>query len=122
VFPPTVGAGLLGSALAAGPLPVIGNLVLHLVYGALLGDRYAPARRSSADLADLSDEMAEQVASMLRAERGVAVGLGAGAAVGFAIGIVAARAFSFELVPATDLAMPLTGAVWEPRSGSRSAR
>ena len=111
VFLPIVGAGLLGSALGAGPLPVIGNLVLHLVYGALLGDLYARARRSSVDLADLSEEMAEQVASMLRAERGVAVGLGAGAAVGLAIGIVVARAFRFELVPATDLAMPLTGAV-----------
>jgi hypothetical protein len=41
VFFPIMGAGVLGSDLGAGPLPVIGNLILHLVYGAVLGSLYA---------------------------------------------------------------------------------
>lgn len=38
---PLMNAGFLGTELGAGPLPVIGNLVLHLVYGATLGLVYA---------------------------------------------------------------------------------
>src|SRR5262245_37643628 len=37
VFFPIVGAGFLGMDLDAGPFPAIGNLVLHLIYGATLG-------------------------------------------------------------------------------------
>lgn len=37
---PLMDAGFLGSDLGAGPLPFIGNLVLHLVYGATLGFVY----------------------------------------------------------------------------------
>lgn len=43
VFFPAVGAGMLGLGLGAGPLPVIGNLILHLVYGAVLGWFYSSA-------------------------------------------------------------------------------
>lgn len=43
VFFPLMGAGLFGYLLAAGPLPAIGNLVLHLCYGATLGVVYGPA-------------------------------------------------------------------------------
>jgi hypothetical protein len=39
---PLLGGGMLGLALGAGPLPVIGNLLLHLVYGAMLGVIYGP--------------------------------------------------------------------------------
>jgi hypothetical protein len=41
VFFPLVGGGFLGMSLDAGPLPAIGNLLLHLVYGAILGSVYA---------------------------------------------------------------------------------
>src|SRR5919199_4615134 len=37
VFMPLVGSGLLGIGLGAGPLPILGNLVLHVVYGAAFG-------------------------------------------------------------------------------------
>ena len=37
VFLPLMGGGLFGMDLGAGPLPIVGNLVLHLVYGAGLG-------------------------------------------------------------------------------------
>jgi hypothetical protein len=38
VFLPAVGGGMLGLSLGAGPLPIIGNLILHLVYGIVLGE------------------------------------------------------------------------------------
>jgi hypothetical protein len=34
---PLVGGGFLGLALGAGPLPILGNLVLHVIYGAVVG-------------------------------------------------------------------------------------
>ena len=40
VFFPLVDAGFFGLNLGAGPLPIIGNLILHLVYGAVLGETY----------------------------------------------------------------------------------
>ncbi len=40
VFFPVTGAGFFGLALGAGPLPIIGNLILHVVYGAALGETY----------------------------------------------------------------------------------
>jgi len=42
VFFPIVGAGFLGTALGAGPLPIFGNLIAHLAYGATLGLVYGP--------------------------------------------------------------------------------
>src|SRR5690606_33464757 len=41
VFFPVLDAGFFGADLGAGPLPVIGNLILHLAYGAVLGVVYA---------------------------------------------------------------------------------
>lgn len=39
---PLLGGGLFGLALGAGPLPIIGNILLHVVYGAILGVVYGP--------------------------------------------------------------------------------
>jgi hypothetical protein len=39
---PVLGGGPFGLALGAGPLPTIGNLVLHAVYGSILGVVYGP--------------------------------------------------------------------------------
>jgi hypothetical protein len=41
VFLPLVGGGLFGTRIGAGPLPVIGNIILHLIYGAVLGGMFA---------------------------------------------------------------------------------
>jgi hypothetical protein len=41
IFLPIIGGGFLGLAIDAGPLPVIGNLVLHLAYGLAAGQVYA---------------------------------------------------------------------------------
>jgi len=40
---PLVGGGFLGMGLGAGPLPIIGNLILHAVYGAILGATFGSA-------------------------------------------------------------------------------
>src|SRR5262249_21954888 len=37
IFIPLLGGGFLGLSLGAGPLPIIGNLILHVLYGAVLG-------------------------------------------------------------------------------------
>ena len=39
---PLLGGGLFGLALGAGPLPIVGNILLHVVYGAILGLVYGP--------------------------------------------------------------------------------
>jgi hypothetical protein len=39
---PLLGGGLFGLALGAGPLPIVGNVLLHLAYGAVLGVVYGP--------------------------------------------------------------------------------
>jgi hypothetical protein len=41
VFLPVMGGGVLGLYLGAGPLPLLGNLLLHLGYGVTLGELYA---------------------------------------------------------------------------------
>lgn len=76
VFLPLIGGGLLGMGLGAGPLPMLGNLILHGVYGAVLGAVFATA--ASEDI--LVDQ---------RSERGAARGLVLGLAAGAALGIVA---------------------------------
>ena len=49
VFLPAVGGGFFGWATGAGPFPAIGNLILHLVYGATLGLVYGPVGDIAAD-------------------------------------------------------------------------
>lgn len=80
VFFPIVGAGFLGLGLGAGPLPIIGNLILHLVYGGVLGAFYAIPESSV-------DREIEQVPILNRWEnRGLAIGLAAGLVAGLTVG------------------------------------
>ncbi len=72
----------------AGPLPAVGNLILHLMYGAALGLVYGP-------LGDvLMEEPADagqrdlEVVSMHRAEGSAARGILIGVAVGGGIGLL----------------------------------
>ncbi len=89
VFLPIVGGGFLGFALGAGPLPIIGNLVLHSVYGVTLGAMYGPLGDIAADEfphAGQTDEP-EVVA---RYERAAARGVVGGAIAGLVVGVVLA--------------------------------
>lgn len=75
---PLWGGGLFGMSLGAGPLPILGNLILHLVYGAVLGMVYALAPVA------VQDDTATGRAAAATAQRGGAIGIGAGLAVGVA--------------------------------------
>jgi hypothetical protein len=85
VFLPLVGGGLFGDAIGAGPLPAIGNLILHLAYGATLGAIYGPLGDIPADnLARGAprDEMEIMEHYEQTAARGIVIGGIVGAIVG----------------------------------------
>lgn len=75
VFFPVAGVGMFGSEIDAGGLPVLGNLILHLVYGLVLASMYAIEERS----AEFTDADRQANAN---AERGAAIGIFVGGIVG----------------------------------------
>ncbi len=77
VFFPAVGGGLFGSDLSAGPLPAIGNLVLHLIYGAILGTVFA--------IPEVSTDAIDTRAARSQND-GTAIGLVVGLTVGLVVG------------------------------------
>lgn len=79
VFFPIMDAGVFGKDLGAGPLPVIGNLILHLVYGAVLGSLYA------VDLESWLDGSEVDLLHNRAAETYAAIGMVIGAPVGLVI-------------------------------------
>lgn len=115
-FFPLVGAGFLGLDLDAGPLPALGNLILHLSYGLSLGVMYAipttrgiGAHRGAARLARWEDRGLAM---------GLAIGLMAGAALGLIIALVTdTRVDSTELVLAGASVGVLAGAIIGPFLG-----
>lgn len=88
IFLPLMGGGLLGMNIGAGPLPIIGNLILHLVYGAVLGSAYAEAAE------DWLDDTEVDHVNAAAAERGAAAGLVVGLVSGLVIGWLIAPAFA----------------------------
>src|SRR5262249_20397552 len=64
---PLLGGGLFGLALGAGPLPLLGNLLLHVVYGTTLGLIYGPFGDRSAETLGPDDD--EDRRAMAAAER-----------------------------------------------------
>jgi hypothetical protein len=88
VFMPLVGGGLLGMSLGAGPLPVLGNLILHAVYGAVLGTVWGSAE--SVMDRPLRTAWTEDLQAGRLSELGAARGLGIGLALGIVLGVVAA--------------------------------
>ncbi len=88
VFFPLVGAGFFGLGLGAGPLPILGNLVLHLLYGGVLGAISGPL----GDRVDgeSSGQPGENAASLRLAEDGAVKGLVGGLVVGLVVGAVVA--------------------------------
>jgi hypothetical protein len=87
VFLPLVGAGVAGASLGAGPLPIIGNLILHLVYGFVLGQLYDPTAGRPAVAADtVYDEPLESYA-VAQSEVSSAAGIVVGAVVGAIVGV-----------------------------------
>lgn len=76
VFFPAMDSGFLGLDIDAGPLPIIGNLAVHLVYGAVLGWMYGIPLESGID-----DNPLDRAANV-GAERGAAKGVPVGAVIG----------------------------------------
>jgi hypothetical protein len=87
VFLPLVGGGVLGFGLGAGPLPIIGNLILHVVYGAVLGLVYAVGDTLPDGPVD-GDDVWASPRSQIGAARGVLLGLGFGIAAGLLAALV----------------------------------
>lgn len=99
VFLPIVGAGFFGSALGAGPLPIIGNLILHLVYGVTLGLVYSPlgdidverlVEREPSHLPEVDVDAWAMASSEAMAARGLVIGIALGVVVGV-VGVLAAQ-------------------------------
>jgi len=88
IFLPLMGGGFFGMATGAGPLPILGNLILHLVYGAVLGTSYAEATE------DWLDDTEVDHLNAAAAERGAAGGVLVGVVVGLVLGWIVAPAFS----------------------------
>jgi MFS family permease len=104
-FLPIMGGGWLGMDIDAGPLPIIGNLILHLVYGAVLGSVYGIALE-----AGLEGRRGEREAAV-GAERGGAIGVVTGTLAGLVIGYFVGPSLEiFESEIVTMLAGALVGA------------
>ncbi len=115
LFLPLVGGGLLGLATGAGPLPVLGNLAVHLVYGATLGAIYAiPAESGMVHGAvDLN--------ANARANRGAAFGIVVGAVLGGTAGLLIELVFTHPASVASGslvLAGGAMGGAWGAVIGS----
>jgi hypothetical protein len=110
VFVPLLGGGVFGLSLSAGPLPILGNLILHALYGVVLGvvwgsaDSVVDYPRQPAYTEDLQ---ASRV-SELGAARGLALGLIVGTLVGLLVAAVVSVAGMNPL--AIVVAIGLTGA------------
>ena len=88
---PLLGGGLFGLALGAGPLPIVGNLLLHGVYGAILGVVYGPM--GDLDASTLERPSGTGVGAVAGSfERTAAVLLIGGLVVGGLAGLIASMA------------------------------
>lgn len=127
VFMPLVGGGFLGFSLGAGPLPIVGNLILHVVYGAVLGTVWGSAESFMDERMTLDD--GEDLQASRVSELGAARGLGIGLALGVGLGLVGTMlvphvtgAQGLSMNPlAMIVAVGLTGAAFGGFIGSLSA-
>ncbi|MGI8549883.1 MAG: hypothetical protein ACR2PL_03640 [Dehalococcoidia bacterium] len=101
VFFPAFGGGLLGFGLGAGPLPMLGSLLLHAVFGAVVGHVYMRA-----DAVHVSNDgwSATDSGEEAEAERGLAIGILGGGALGLLLGLSVSATLSLT-------GMALVGAV-----------
>lgn len=98
IFLPLTGAGVVGLNLGAGPLPALGNLVLHLIFGAVLGALYS-RRADAPDTAEGAPDRSEPLEqpAMQHSEGVAAAGILGGLLVGALLGL----AFAVLLPPRT---------------------
>lgn len=101
VFLPLVGAGVFGLAIGAGLLPGGGAILLHAVYGVLLGATYALA--DGENMEGTADNALAKAVTLV--ERDMALGLVGGALLG---GLIAGLLAGVSAVSATATSLPLT--------------
>jgi hypothetical protein len=124
VLLPALGGGLFGFGLQAGPLPLIGNLLLHAVFGVVLGDLCGP--RGEAVDSDQGVPVGSDIRAIPAAESGAAKGLLTGAIVGVVasgaallLSQVAGGMFFISMSPTALLVMAaLIGSAWGAVLGS----
>lgn len=128
VFLPLVGGGFFGAAIGAGPLPAIGNLILHLAYGATLGAIYGPLGDIPADnlsRAAPRDELAVMAHYEETTARGIVmggvigalVGVGAVVVTGMGAGQAAPGVPAVVVVPIGIATGAVLGGLWGSISG-----
>lgn len=121
VFMPLVGGGLFGTGLGAGPLPPIGNLILHVIYGAVLGAVWGSAE--SVIDRPLRAPYGEDLQAGRLSELGAARGIGIGLALGVVLGVIVTLTLpqSVGMNPlAMIVAIGLSGAAFGAFAGSLS--
>jgi hypothetical protein len=125
VFLPLVGGGFLGLSLGAGPLPVLGNLILHVVYGAALGAIYgAVDSMEERSVTPDNDDVLSASRSQVGAARGILVGLVIGIGLGLLSALVPQLTGSHALGMnplSLGLAIALIGAAFGALVGSLQA-
>src|SRR5919197_1611053 len=88
VFMPAIGVGIFGINVPAGPLPALGSVLFHAVYGFVLGETYALADGEGL----LGGVDSPRAKVLTRIERDIAVGIVLGAALGALVGLALAAA------------------------------
>lgn len=116
VFLPLSGGGFMGAELRAGPLPILGNLILHLLFGATLGAGYAADRYTPMDdLDDVEVDALAQRTAMRRSETDAARGIVMGVVFGGILGAIMGRVLPFsapeDLVGSWEVALGVAGAL-----------
>ena len=112
---PLLGGGLFGLALGAGPLPTIGNLLLHAVYGAILGVVYGPV--GDLDASTLERPVASQSGDLPSDyERTAALLLIGGLLVGGLIGLAVSASVGGDATQ-TLVGHSSGGSFWRPGGG-----
>ena len=121
VFMPLVGGGLLGMNLGAGPLPALGNLILHVIYGVVLGTVWGSAETviDRPFRTPDTDDLRLGRLSELGAARGMAVGLALGVILGMIGATLVPQALAINPL-AMIVAVGLTGAAFGGFAGSLS--
>jgi hypothetical protein len=120
IFMPLVGGGVLGIGLGAGPLPILGNLILHAVWGVVLGVVYGSAESvfDRPSHKAYADELQAGRLSEVAAARGMIAGLALGVLVGAVGALVVPQGLSNPM--AMVVAVGLTGAAFGGFVGSLS--
>ncbi|MBI3977959.1 MAG: hypothetical protein HY331_07230 [Chloroflexi bacterium] len=96
IFLPIVGGGFFGMHLGAGPLPIVGSLVIHTVYGVVLGVVYGPLGDLVYEDRAFVPATGEDAAANLGAEHMAMIGMLVGVAVGLIVGVAAEWALQVQ--------------------------